>query len=147
MAGGTAAVRERGRELPTPTTCHARCASTPDVSAFNTLLAAALVVVNLAAVGAAVTARAESAARLRAWARGLVASSLGMFAIAVVAGTYIAIASPALEDEPTARAPLLAQAISEAMNGVAMAIVGVVLPLLVALAFGLRASRKASSEG
>ena len=117
------------------------------MSAFNTLLAVALVVVNLAAVGAAVTARAESAARLRAWARGLVASSLGMFAIAVVAGTYIAIASPALEDEPTARAPLLAQAISEAMNGVAMAIVGVVLPLLVALAFGLRASRKASSEG
>jgi ABC-type phosphate/phosphonate transport system permease subunit len=147
MADGTAAARVHVREPPTPSTRHARCASTPDVSAFNTLLAVALVVVNLAAVGAAVTARAESAARLRAWARGLVASSLGMFAIAVVAGTYIAIASPALEDEPTARAPLLAQAISEAMNGVAMAIVGVVLPLLVALAFGLRASRKASSEG
>lgn len=116
------------------------------MSAFNTLLAVALVVVNLAAVGAAVTARAESAARLRAWARAFTASALGLIVLPVMRWIVIAVGTTSLEPEPSNRAALLAQSISEAMNGVAMAIVGAVLPLLVALAFGLRASRKPSAE-
>jgi hypothetical protein len=105
-----------------------------------------LVVVNLGMIAAAVVLRRGADARKRLLRLALVLGALMLLSVLAGAGCGVLRASGAVGApvDPSQKARLLAEGISEAMNCTAFGVIGFFVPLVAALALGLTAPRSAA---